>query len=1170
MSLFLAHLLPVFILFATSLPAEDVTVKFEAISIEEGLSQSTVNCLLQDQRGFMWFGTQKGLNRYDGYRFTVFLNEEDNPNSLSHDDIFTLAEDGQGNLWIGTYYGGLSCYNPRDGSFTNYLSEKGSSTGVAQNFIRVMVADSAGRLWVGTNEQGLNLLILDEPGQNKTKKGNGKQQRHFFHFLHEEGNPESLSCNNIRCIYEDKKGNIWIGTRWNGLNKVIIEPLPAAGKKSGNKDGKGNHRLPFNIKFKSYTHDPANPRSLSDKTVQAVFEDSRGVLWVGTRGGLNRFHPEDGTFSRYISSPDNHNGLSENDIRCINEDPTGVLWIGTYGGGLNSLLPDHRLFTENRDPAETQPANEPVFSHHNYRRNDPNAMSSNFINQVYLDGAGILWIATDGGGGVCKFDRKKFKFKHYIATPPPESTFNDLGVRAILEDGSGILWIGTSSGLHRFNRQTGMSDCFLAAGGAASGLSHNLVRSLYQDRDGFIWIGTEGGGLNKMIPPYLPGKATFRHYLRKTGQPGELADNDILSIFQDREGTLWLGTSGGGLNKFVPETDSFVHYLPDPKRPGAISLNYIRHINQDHAGTLWVATEGGGLNRYNRDTGTFTHFRHNRDNPDSLNHDHVFVIYESPRLPGVLWLGTYGGGLNKFDTRSGKFTHYKARDGLPDDVVYGILEANPPRGNPGAHNMGDLWLSTNKGLCQFNPHTGLCKNYRAGDGLQSDEFNGGAYFKNKRGELFFGGINGFNVFFPTRIKRNRHIPPIVLTDFKLLNRSVPLAVNVQLEPGEPNRNRIRTLQRPISELKELVLYYNENFFTFEFAALDYTDPRNNRYTYRLEGMEQDWINCGAGNRRANYTNIDPGEYTFRVKGGNNDAVWNREGIAVNIVILPPFRQTWWFMLSIAVLVTGITGFLLHLRFNRIREESRQKQQELKGEMEKEQLENQLKLKADFTAMLVHELRSPLSALQGFTEMLSGEYKKVDFPRLAGIMSRSIDKMLDLINDMLDISRFEAGKMALDTSAVSMETLVRESIELMQPLLEKKHLRVLCQLERLEPISADHDKIAQVLNNLLGNAVKFSPEKSVIRITLRPTISRQRDFQELAVGDEGPGVPEEFQDQLFEKYTRLRKKIKHGGTGLGLAVSRLIVEHHGGEIGYRPGETGGSIFYFCLPANKPTN
>jgi PAS domain S-box-containing protein len=786
--------------------------------------------MLQDSQGLMWFGTQDGLNKYDGYNFILYKYNELNPNSLSDNFILSIYEDKSGTVWVGTESGGLNKFDRKTEQFTHYTHDRDKPNSLASNSVRSIYEDRFGTLWVGTNDGGLNKF--------------NRETEQFTHYTHNPDDSHSLSSNTVLSIYEDKFGTLWFGTGGGGLNK-------------------------FNRKteqFTHYRHHPDDPSSLSHDTVLSIYEDQSSRLWIGTNsGGLNKLERETGQFIHYIKELNNPNSLSDNTVSSIVEDRFGNLWLATsswYGNSYGTAF-------DKFDPETGR------FTHYTHNPANPNSLSDHVVPSILIDSSEILWIGT-GFSGLNKLDTKIRKFTHYKHDPAELYSLSDNHIASIYEDRNGKVWIGTfNRGLDKFDRETGQFTHYTHEPDNSNSLSSDNIWSIYEDKHGVLWIGTFGAGLNKLDRD--TGK--FTHYKHDPDDPNSLNDNTVWSIYEDQEGTLWIGTFNGGLNKFDRETGQFIHYTHDPDNLKSLSHNNVFLIYEDQPGTLWIAPESGPLNKFDRETGEFTQYKHDPSNPNSLSYDRVLSMYEYPE--GTLWLGTFGGGLNKFDLATETFTHYTEKDGLPSNSVVGIL----------ADNEGNLWLSTGKGLSKFNPKTENFRNYDVSDGLQGNEFDGvKAYFKSKTGEMFFGGLNGFNAFYPDQVKDNPHIPPIVLTDFKKFNESVKL-------------------NTAISETQEIKLSYKDNFFGFEFAALDYTNPSKNQYAYKLEGFDKDWIY--SGNRRyASYTNLDGGTYTFRVKGSNNDGVWNEEGTSIKIIITPPPWKTWWaYTLYVVALVSAVLAYV---------------------------------------------------------------------------------------------------------------------------------------------------------------------------------------------------------------------------------------------------------------------
>ncbi len=812
------------------------SIRFNRISLDEGLSQNTVFCMLQDSKGFMWFGTQDGLNKYDGYTFTVFKQQPDDPNSLSQNTISAVCEDDRGMLWVGTEDSGLNRYDPAEEKFYRYPVDPGNPGCINDGHIKAIFQDKEGAIWIGTEGGGLSKLTRQYDPQ---KPGTVDEKIVTYRAL--PGDTTSLSCDKVTAIAADRSGILWIGTS-KGLNKFD--------RKTG--------------KFTHYFYKVADPGSISCNEVKTFFEDSSGFLWVGTARGLNFLDRTTGKFTRYLNRPGDADSLSSNIVTSIAEDHSGVLWIGTINGGLNRFDKKTAIFTR--------------YSH---KANNPQSLSINDIFCLYEDRSCNLWIGT-AGRGLNKIDRQN-NFKYYHTQNGNPYGLSDDFVFSILEDRSGILWIATADGgLNKFDRNTGKVTQYHHDPADINSLGHEWLRCLCQDKAGYLWIGTSNSGLDK----FNPGTGDFTHYRCIPGDSNSLSHDIIHAIFEDSRGRLWVGTFGGGLCRFNRENDTFTHFNNNSETPYSLNNNLIDVIYEapGEPDILLIGTRGAGIFRFDTRSGVFTPWLMNSADPYSLSSNKINCIYVDSSA--VLWAGTHGGGLNKAIYRRAdkvKFIHYTEKNGLSNNVIYGILE----------DESGFLWLSTNKGISKFDPKKEIFKNYNARDGLQANEYNLGAYFKSRSGEMFFGGINGFNAFYPSAVKDNPHIPPIVITGFRIANK--PVAVG-----GDS------PLRQSITGCKKIELRYNQNVISFEFAALDFTIPGKNRYAYKMEGIDKDWIYLDEGQRTAAYTHLPAGKYLFRVKGSNNDGLWNEQGTAIAVVILPPFYLTWWFkMLAILALAALI-------------------------------------------------------------------------------------------------------------------------------------------------------------------------------------------------------------------------------------------------------------------------
>jgi ligand-binding sensor domain-containing protein/serine phosphatase RsbU (regulator of sigma subunit) len=793
-------------------------IRFDHLTVKDGLSQSGVTCIFQDHQGFMWFGTQDGLNRYDGYTFTVFKHDPTDPKSLNENFISLIAEDKDKTLWIGTLN------NPK----------------TLNKFDRVT------ETFAQRDRDSVDL----------------------------KGVPKSA----VFSSYEDPSGVQWSGTIGGGVTRFN----PRTGDK------------------RAYKHDAANPNSLLDDRVYSVYGDRSGIIWIGTKSGLNKFNPATETFVHYKRQDNDPESLSDDWVWPILEDQSGTLWVGTVRGGLNRF---------NRQTGK--------FTHYKHKASNPNSLSDDYVLSLYQDRSGVLWIGTSNEG-LNRFHPALRPFAHFTTDPSNPQSLVHSAVRTICVDAKGVSWIGTEGGLDRFDRTRGTFQHYTHSPSNPKSLSDNFIVCLYTDRTNALWVGTFSNGLDRFDEP----QQTFKHYRHDPANPKSLSDNRVYALCEDRSGTLWVGTYGRGLNRFDKATQTFARFEHSDSIAHSLSANRVLAIHEDRTGTLWVGTFGGGLNRFERETQTFTHFTHDAANANSLSDNNVLAIHED--RAGVLWIGTVG-GLNRFDPRTEHFERFREKDGLPNDVIFGILE----------DNSGNLWLSTNNGLSKFNPQNNTFRNYDYDDGLQANEFNQNAYGKNAlTGEMYFGGSNGFNVFHPDSVNDNPFVPPIVFSAFRRYNSDDVEGKPID-ESGIPSR-------------REIALTYKDNIAIFEFAALNYHNTFKNRYAYKLEGFSENWIQLGS-ERRATFTNLDPGEYTLRVNGSNNDGVWNNEGIALKLMVTPPWWKTRWAYSVYGILFFGLLYGLRTFEINRREQKARVRESELRAKAAEAQrrvleMENERKTK----------------------------------------------------------------------------------------------------------------------------------------------------------------------------------------------------------------------------------
>jgi two-component system sensor histidine kinase ChiS len=1066
-------------------------IRFGNLSLDDGLSQSVVLDILQDDLGFMWFATQEGLNRYDGYEFKVFKTDSQNPNSLTGNLITSIDKDSEGTIWIATSTSGLNRYDPKTGIFSHFLNNPNDPNSLSSNSLNVVMMGKDSLVWVGTTQNGLDCFDPDTGT--------------FTHFVHDPNDPDSISSNAILSILEDRKGTLWVGTINHGLNHLD--------RSTG--------------KFTHYVNDPKDLNSISQDGIQSIYQDRQGTLWIGTfTGGLNRFDQEKGNFIRYLNDPENPASLSHNSVLSIFEDQWAQLWVATNGGGLNLLDRKAGTFTQFR--------NDP---------NNPDSLPNDQIYSIFEDLSGMLWFGTFGSG-IATFDPYKDKFYHIRSDPlNPNSLSNNI-VWSIFQDAQEVLWIGTNGGgLNKYDPKTGKWSYYQAG---TSGLASDFVFTIYQDRSGMLWLGTQLG-LNR----FDPRSGDFELYAK---------DMAVMKILEDDQGLLWFGTLTNGLGRLDRQNGTLEFLVNDPSDPSSLENNMIFTLNEDEHENLWIGTNGGGLNLYNRLTNQFVHYVHDPDDPNSISDNTVLSIY--PTGDDTLWLGTMG-GINRFDMQTKKFTAFREKDGLPNDLVYGILE----------DDQGNLWASTNRGISRFDPQKIAFKNYDRSDGLQGNEFNQGAYFENEQGLMFFGGVNGINIFSPDQVQDNPYIPPVVITKFELFNQPV------QFGADSP-------LQQPIEVSPEINLHYTDGFMDFEFSALHYSTPENNQYAYRMEGLDKDWNE--VGNRRlAVYTNVPPGNYTFRVRGSNSDGVWNEQGAAVRIVIPPPFWATWWFrMLALSMVILSASA-VVTLRIRAIESQRRKLEilvrertsqlQEAMIELEqsKNAAEAANRAKSAFLANMSHEFRTPLNAILGFSQIMADdEQLQPDQQENVQIIQHSSEHLLGLINDVLEMSKIEAGRSTLNHNGFDLYRLLAGLEEMFKLRAEQKGIFLNLELSTQVPeyVRTDEAKLRQVLMNLLGNAVKFT-QQGYITLRVNPihlddSLSGPKVRLHFEVKDTGPGITAEEMEKIFLPFMQTSAgQRSQEGTGLGLTISQQFVRLMGGEIKVRSVPGKGSVFYFVIPIEE---
>lgn len=1052
-------------------------LNFTSLSTKDGLSSNSVNFILKDRFGFVWFATEDGLNKFDGTNFTIYRHKTGDSTSLRANEILSLHEDGKGNLWVGTSGGSVSLYDRKKDAFINFPSQAGPNT-ISNNVINSVCSDYLGRIWVA-HYDGLNIIDPATKIASEIPIASG-----------------SFPAKTCLYVFEDSKHFMWIATnqgvyRYNQQTKSIVQ----------------------------FRHDPGNPSSLVSDAVNTITEDPAGNIWIGTFNGLSLLKPGSSIFINYTQ---NNSALSNDVINSIAAEGE-KLWIGTRGG-LNVLD------TKTNQFAIYNPDNRNIFS-----------LTSQSVKSVYIDGRGIYWLGMSGGG-VNKFDKNLNLFNLVKSNVFDEEGLKASYVSAFEEDRQGNLFVGTEGGgLSLFDQKTRLfRHLNIRSKRKGSGNQVSILALKMSSRNRLL-IGTYAEGLFIMDP-------VSRSYsqLMQGNNIDALNDNRIFCIEEDSKGNIWAGTNGNGINVLNTENKVILRYTPNPKLPNdrLLPINgYMRDIEEDREGNIWIATHGGGIAHLQVATGKFTIYTTLNSN---LPNDKVLSILEDRN--GNIWAGTFGGGLALFNKRTNQFSVFSEKDGLQNDMIYQIVE----------DHKGLIWVSTNKGISSIDPNTKKINNYNYHNGVQNNNFIQGSGICLSNGEIFFGGLEGFNYFNPANLKKNSTPPTVLITDLRIANRSVT--------PSEDG-----PIKENISTAKKISLAYKQTF-ALSFVGLNYTSPEQNQYAYKLEGFDKDWIYVGDITT-VSYTNLDPGEYVFHVKASNNDGVWNNEGASIKIFVRPPFWRTSYAYVLYAILFVGILLYFRYRSIQKIKRKFALEQIKMKAEQERKEAErihelDLLKLK--FLTNLSHEFRTPISLILGPADDLLSRQKNEQGSGQLHMIKRNAKRLLNLVNQLLDFRKMEEHELKLQESQGDLVSFIKEACDAFKDLSERKKIEFVYK-SHIDYLYTqfDHDKVERILFNILSNAFKFTLEGGKISLELKKMDKAPDSSQTwvtIKISDTGIGIPEGKKEKIFERFFQnsTAASILNQGSGIGLSITKEFVKMHGGTIDVESEPGNGTTFNIHLP------
>ncbi|MGD0501277.1 MAG: two-component regulator propeller domain-containing protein [Steroidobacteraceae bacterium] len=1059
---------------------------------------------------------------------TLVLDHVTPSDGLPQGRVDAVLQDSQGFVWIATE-DGLARYDGHE--LYRYAYSRNTSQGLPGNFVRQIVEDAHHDLWIAIKDAGLARW--------------NRASDTFTRFRHDPADPGSLSSDVTRALVIDAQGRIWVGSNDAGLD--VLDP--ASGR------------------LQHFHHDPMNPDSLSDEQIFTLTLDRSGAVWIGTAQGLDRWQPERGTFLHFRHRSDDPQSLSGKAISKIVEDDDGSFWVGSFDGGLDRMDSSGRVSQTFRHDAQRADslASDDVrailrdhagrlwvgtlegldlmagggFAHYHHDVRDPDSLRDSVVISLYQDPAGLLWIGTSDGG-VSRWNPRSLELgghrPDWLAGKP---------VTAFADAANGKIWIGSmGGGLMQFDDASGEATDIDVVAGRRDALGDRRVMSLLLDRHDTLWIGTMRSGLKKLTPDHRLESVPVN-----AGDPHGLSAAGIMTIFESRDGRIWLGIHDGGANVLDPATGSIrqLPYATDAQ--GAISAASVTAFAEDPEGNMWIGTDDGGLDLARHDGTVVKVFRHNPAVPTSLPSNTIYALEVDAQ--GGIWVATDSAGLARVVGSAAapdaiRFKAVTREEGLSSDTVYGVL----------SDAKGRLWLSGNAGLTRLDPDTQAVKTYHREHGLQGEEFDFNAYHRLRDGRLCFGGPGGFNIFDPLRLTDNAHAPRVALTRLEVLGVPVQSAV-------------------PYWLLDRVSLDYRASIVSLDFGALDFISPKRNRLAYRVAGLSDRWIDLGT-QHRVTLTNLDAGDHLLEVRAANADSVWSDPPLKLTIHRAAAPWRSWWAYAIYALVLLAFIGFRVRSHRERIRgivDAKRRLESEVEARTREllesnRQLAEAAQAKSDFLARMSHELRTPMNGVVGMTELLGRTALSATQARLTQTIRSSAQILLKIVNDLLDLSKLQVGKVEFEYLPLDLTRLLEECTALFAGAAESKAIELIVRPPARHPFTVCGDplRIRQIVMNLVGNAVKFTTQGEVVVKADVDVIESRRAVLRISVTDTGVGMDATTIEKIFEPFTQADESTtrRFGGTGLGLAICRELAERMGGTITLESTANVGSTFYVRLP------